>query len=338
MRTITGMADRVSPDLDPARVLDAMSDGIVIVDRAGRISFANSAIARLSGFTIDELLGSPIEALVPQDRRKEHVGMRDRALEEGDLNRPMGTGRDIRLQRRDGTELPVDVSLSAMGEMVVAAVRDVRRSRAMATALAEERRRGAVMGERSRIARDLHDGIIQRLFAVGLSLRSADDRTLTGARDEAVRGIDGAIRDLRTYVSDLSDVRAPRSLAGAMAELIAELRSATSIDIDPLIDAATASRVSAHVPVLINFIREAVSNAIRHSDARTIEVNLLARGAKGRLEIVDDGSGFDPNTLPRRGGLDNLQARATALGGDLEIISSPGSGTRIVLSLPLREE
>lgn len=332
---------RAAPPLDPAAVLDAIADGIVIVDRDGTISFVNERIADLSGYARDVLIGASVELLVPETARPAHRALRESAQNEEGLHRPMGSGRDIVLRRADGTSIPVDIALSQLERHVLASVRDARTTRAMQSALDEEKRRAAVIAERARIARDLHDGIIQQLFAVGLGLRAAKDGELATRRAEAVGRIDDAIRDLRAYVTGMHDDSAPRSLVGALTDVIGQLRAASSAPIEPMIDTRVARRLTAHGPVLVNFAREALTNAIRHAGAKRIELSLDARGGDAILEILDDGTGFDPEARMGAGsGLPNLQARAIAIGGRCVIEARPTGGTRVALLIPLsdREE
>lgn len=325
-------------EVQPERVLDAMADGVVIVDRGGIIRFVNARVVELTGYTYDMLIGSSVELLVPERSRRDHVTLRESAQEEEGLHRPMGTGRDIVLRRSDGSEIPVDIALSQLNAFVVANVRDARSSRAMQTALDEERRRAAVIAERARIARDLHDGIIQQLFAVGLGLRSGGPEQLPLRRDEAIDRIDSAIRDLRAYVSGMNEASSPRSLVGALTEVITQLRTASKAPIEPMLDSRVARILTPHAPVLVNFAREAMMNAIRHSGARRIEITLTSKDATAVLEVVDDGAGFDKDAVPGTGsGLPNLQARALAVGGRCVVDSEPGRGTRVALELPFRE-
>lgn len=324
--------------LEPAAVLDAMADGVVIVDRSGTIRFVNERIIELSGYPRDSLLGASVELLVPLAAREGHRRLRASAQDEEGLHRPMGTGRDIVLRRSDATEIPVDIALSQLEQLIVASVRDARSTRATMSALNEERRRAAILSERARIARDLHDGIIQQLFAVGLGLRASKDADLARQRSEAVDRIDDAIRDLRAYVSGMHEDTSSRSLVGSLTEVITQLRTASPAPIEPMIDLRVARLLAAQAPVLVNFAREAMMNAIRHAGAKKIELSLSSEGPDAILEIIDDGRGFDQAAVPGTGkGLPNLEARALAIGGRCEIASTPGRGTRVALYVPLHE-
>lgn len=329
-------ATHAPDEFDPGQVLDAMADAVVVVDHSGMIRLMNERLLELTGYQRAELSGASIELLVPEAMRAGHRRLRADAHGEEGLHRPMGSGRDIVLRRADGTEIPVDIALSQLDEHVVASVRDARAARVMATALEEEKRRAAVLAERARIARDLHDGIIQQLFAIGLGIRAAGPSALDGKGSDVVARIDDAIRDLRAYVTGMHAESEPRSLLGSFTDLLAQLRAVSPAPIEPTIDPRIARLLTVHTQILLNFAREALTNAIRHSGAKRIELTLGTRNREAILEIIDNGRGFDRASLPGKGaGLPNLAARAAAIGGHLELESRLGSGTRVALRIPL---
>ncbi|MGH2656544.1 MAG: GAF domain-containing protein [Actinomycetota bacterium] len=205
----------------------------------------------------------------------------------------------------------------------------------------EELERLAVLEDRERIAKELHDGVIQTLFAVGMSLQAAD----TGLADPAalhdrlagaVADIDRAIRDLRNFIFGLGPGGlADRQLDQALRDLVDELRRGCDLAIRVEIDPESASLLTPHAPHIIQFVREAMSNAIRHADAQTISVELGPEDGALTLVVEDDGSGFDADAVSGGGrGLRNLRARAEAVGGRLDIESRSSQGTTVRLSVP----
>ncbi|MEO8423743.1 MAG: GAF domain-containing sensor histidine kinase [Actinomycetota bacterium] len=205
----------------------------------------------------------------------------------------------------------------------------------------DEVRRLEVMDDRERIAKELHDGVIQSLFAVGMSLQGAaalaQDEGISVRIEGAVEDIDRAIRDLRNYIFGLRPgILADRQLDQALRELGAEFEQrsevVTVVDVDPGIAAELASIASDVVQVT----REALSNVGRHADATTCRVS-LRRGASGGaiLVIDDDGRGFEPGSIVEGLGIGNLRDRVTSLGGSLDIQSSVGEGTTVRAVLPL---
>ena len=203
-----------------------------------------------------------------------------------------------------------------------------------------ELERMSVLEDRERIAKELHDGVIQSLFAVGMGLQGtaalAQDEEIGRRVDDAVTEIDRSIRDLRNYICGLRPgILADRQLDQALRELGAEFEARTEVvtvvDIDDRLAAELASRAGD----LVQLTREALSNVGRHAKATTCRVS-LRRGESGLavLEIDDDGTGFDPEVSNAGMGLANMRDRVAALGGELSIDSTGGDGTIVRITLP----
>jgi signal transduction histidine kinase len=214
--------------------------------------------------------------------------------------------------------------------------------------LYDQVRRLAVVDERERISRDLHDSIIQAIYAQTLSLDDVPE-ILGSEPDEAARRVDEAIdalhaviRDIRNFIFGLRPVLLESGMLDEGLEHLAkELRRsggvAVAVDVDD--PSALLSRLPIEtVAELLSITREALSNVARHAGATSCQVRLTTSDRELRLEIVDDGRGFDPSTAATRGhhGLSNMRIRADALGGRLEISSAGDAGTRIIITLPLR--
>ncbi|HLO34908.1 MAG TPA: GAF domain-containing sensor histidine kinase [Candidatus Deferrimicrobium sp.] len=202
----------------------------------------------------------------------------------------------------------------------------------------------AVAEERDRIGRDLHDGIIQSLYAVGLSLEDVPE-LMAEAPDEAVDRIDVAIesinlsiRDIRNFIYGLRPeaVDGTQVVAG-LAALAEEVRHGGLVDMVAELDPAADPGLDADAGgELLNLVREGLSNAVRHGHALRISIELTATPTGSVLEIADDGIGFDPARDFGAGhhGLANMRARAAAIGGTLEVRSARGEGTRVIVELP----
>jgi signal transduction histidine kinase len=199
--------------------------------------------------------------------------------------------------------------------------------------------------EKIHLGRDLHDGLVQTLYATGLVLEAAGQRLAPPAADpaEAARlleraksTLNAAIREARGAIGELSpDVLAGQSLAEAVATILDHLDGgrlrARHVELSPALPALPdATRTE-----LLQIVRESVSNALRHGGATEIAID-FAPLADGRLRLVvrDDGRGFDPVAVTRGRGLDNLAARARALAAQLLIDAAPGRGTVITVTLP----
>lgn len=210
---------------------------------------------------------------------------------------------------------------------------------AVATARLHRRlRRVAVVEDRERIARDLHDAIIQDLFAVGLSLQGlalrVSEPDVQGALDDAVHRLDEAIAELRRFIFGLRPpVWTDRDLATETADLLDQVSAAYSTSVE-LVAGKLDSVPGTVVEHCLQMIREATSNALRHSGAASIVVTIDRIEGDIITTVSDDGVGFDPATVHRGLGLDNLEARAAKLGGSVAIRTRPGAGTALTFRIP----
>ncbi len=203
-----------------------------------------------------------------------------------------------------------------------------------------ELRRLEVLDERERIAKELHDGVIQSLFAVGMSLQGAvalaADPGIASRIEGAVEDIDRAIRDLRNYIFGLQPgILADRQLDQALRELGSDFEArsdvVTVVDVDPTV----ASELASVASDVVQLTREALSNVGRHAKAATCRVSLRRNGGSAFLEIDDDGRGFELDGKSGGLGIANLRDRVGSLGGTMDIDSRAGEGTAVRISLPL---
>jgi signal transduction histidine kinase len=204
----------------------------------------------------------------------------------------------------------------------------------------EELARLELLEERERIAKELHDGVIQALFAVGMGLQGTaamvDDAEIARRIEHATEEVDRAIRDLRNYIFGLRPgILADRQLDQALQQLAAEFQERTDVLTIVEVDAAVAAELASRASDVVQLVREALSNVGRHADATSCRISLRRADGGAMIEIDDDGQGFDPG-LPSSGmGMGNLRERATSLGGELSITSVMGEGTTIRAVLPL---
>jgi PAS domain S-box-containing protein len=204
----------------------------------------------------------------------------------------------------------------------------------------DDLQRFAVLEDRERIGRELHDGAIQALFGVGMGLQSmaaiATDPGLRERLEGTVVRIDEVIRDLRNYIFGLRPgLAADRHLARALRELAEQLEEQHGVACAVEIDEAVAARLAARAADVVQMTREALSNVGRHAAAATCRLSLRAETGVAVLEVDDDGRGFVPGADGNVGwGLRNLADRATAIGGSLDVESVPGEGTTIRLRIP----
>lgn len=201
----------------------------------------------------------------------------------------------------------------------------------------------ALLGDRERIARELHDGVIQALFAVGLGLQATaallQDQVAGARLQQAVGEIDRVIGDLRNYIFGLRpDVLGAAGLGEALGQLAHEFEERTGIPVAVDVDVSLEQPLAGIATHLVQMARESLSNVARHANATTCRVSLRRSGDGAVLEIDDDGIGFDVDgETPTGLGLGNLRSRAESLTGRLVISSPPGEGTTVQVHLPLPE-
>lgn len=208
---------------------------------------------------------------------------------------------------------------------------------AVQTARLQERlRRVAVVEDRERIARDLHDSVIQDLFAVGLGLQSlaerVDDSATASVLDQAVDRLDSAVESLRTYIFQLRESAAsPNSLANVLQELVSRMGSAypTRVTLDIETDDSLPQLIEDEIAKIVT---EALSNGLRHADAGSVTVSLRVQAGTWEIRVEDDGVGFDVDNNVAGMGLHNMKTRATSVGATFSLTSSPGNGTAVVVS------
>jgi signal transduction histidine kinase len=211
---------------------------------------------------------------------------------------------------------------------------------ALELAASQERRRSlAVHRDRERIARDLHDLVIQRLFGTGLTVQSLLPRMpaeLRGTGDEVVAELDAAIRDLRAAIFAL---QRPGAADGVRGRLVDAVRSAVPglgfeprIRLEGPLDTVVPEEVATH---LVAILAEALTNVARHAQASEAAVTVRASAGRLLLQVDDDGVGPPTASTVPGNGLRNMRSRARELGGALDVDRRPGGGTRLAWQVPI---
>lgn len=213
--------------------------------------------------------------------------------------------------------------------------------------LETNRRVQAVLEERLNIARDLHDGIIQTLYALGLHLERAlmsigDSQTEVKDEIRQVMGsVDRAIKDVRDYIVRLKRPSEALIFDEQLALLMRQLRAESPIPIELESENIENASLSAQaVTDLIYIVREGVSNAIRHAQASQVRVVVRSSETDVDLKVTDDGKGFDPSSVPigsgrHHHGLKNMRHRAESHGGTFCVESAVGKGTAVQVRIPV---
>jgi PAS domain S-box-containing protein len=349
---VRDVSERVATEEHLHRVLltlDASDDGVFIFDAASlRFSYVNEGAVRLVGYRRDELLTMTPLHLNPDDSEQDY-----RAFIESLEARPdEPLMRQARLLRKDGREVPVEKTYRSAptgdGESrwIIALARDIS-ARLVAEAelqrsqeaLNAAERVVAIADDRERIARDLHDKVIQRLFASGLNLQA-----IVGATDDRVRprlestidALDDTIRELRMAIFSLQGSgSAPGGLRGQILDVVSD--AATALGFEPRLqfDGPVDSIPDDIAAQLVPTLREALSNVARHAAASSVQIYVSAADSV-TVEVIDDGVGLTTSRGGAGHGLANLESRARELGGTFEAVSVRNGGVRVRWSVPIQ--
>ncbi len=203
----------------------------------------------------------------------------------------------------------------------------------------------AILQERERFGMDLHDGVIQSIYAVGLMLEeiqhygAADPDRCHQQLERSIVALNDVIRDIRNYILDLRPQRFQgRDLHRGLEELVRELRAQSFLDVTLEMDSASGKRLTPEQTVeLLHVVQEALTNVRKHAQAHRVKVHLFTTADRLFLGITDDGRGIDLEQLenPQGNGIRNMRERISRLGGALEIEPGPQGGTTVTLSVPL---
>ncbi len=211
--------------------------------------------------------------------------------------------------------------------------------------LYQQVQRLAVLEERERIGMDLHDGIIQSIYAVGLTLEHGAMLLDEAPQDAhtriqtAITGLNQIIRDIRNYILDLRPQKMrPDDLVGSLRRIVEEFRANTLVDITLDLSPSVEERIGeATSTALFLIAQEALANAAKHANATELSIRVRRLDRRHMvLTVQDNGIGFDTGMTEAvvGHGLSNMQLRAYAVGGDMQIESTPGHGTTITATLP----
>ncbi len=314
-------------------------DAIVSTDASGRLISWNQGAETMFGYSEDEILGRPVTALMPERYQHLHREQVLPRLKSGSLPTQQqaleGWG-----QRKDGNEFPTELSLSGWtvggDNFVTAIIRDVTDRRRIEQEVLQISER-----EQHRISQNLHDDLGQKLTGMaflGQALAHRLEGTSGELSDDAARiaqQANEAINSVRRLARELYPVNLERNdLESALAELVAGVESYSGISCEMNCDITVPLKDHQVVTHLYRIAQEALSNAVRHSRARTIQVKLTIRPGLIQLEVRDDGEGLPEDLASVTGmGLHNMQYRANAIGGSLEFGSRTAGGTEIVCSI-----
>jgi PAS domain S-box-containing protein len=330
------------------QVIDLDPNFIFAKDREGRFTLANKAVADAYGTTVENLVGKTDADFNPNQEevaffRQDDLAVIDN-LNELFLPEEVITDSDGRTRWLQTVKRPI-LDDEGCAIMVLGASTDITERKRMEETLRQrERALQMAIEERERISQDLHDGILQSLFAVGLALESAkltmpsrNLKVFRASLNQAIDQLNDVMREIRNFIAGLgSDPLQGKDLPMALKQMLASLTEHQATRVRLAVEDRAAKALSTEQSLhLIRVIQEAVSNCIKHGHAQEARVSLkmLKRGV--RLSVRDNGRGFNQDNAKRTGhGLANMAARARKIGGQFTILSKVNKGTSIVLDFP----
>jgi len=338
------------------RTIDSLMDAIVAVDEAQNIILFNPAAERMFGVEAEEVFGTPLQQLLPHRARPMHHGHLETFARTEGASRAMSPNLEIMGLRSDGTEFPIESTISQTvidgKPQLTAVLRDVTQRRRAEADLREMNRQLRSLSaslqnvreqERSRIAMELHDDLGQQLTWLKLELswmggRVKEGRQPTTAEVDTMRHqLDAAIASVRRIATELRPpILDDLGFGEAVSWQASEFAKRSGLEV--LLDLEAADRVEdkAVATALYRIVQESLTNIVRHAGASKVEVSLTADEDALVLTIRDNGTGIADGAGQGGGiGLVSMRERATALGGQLTIISTPGRGTMITVALPI---
>ncbi len=354
-------------------VVEAAPNAMIMVNAKGRITLVNTQAETVFGYTREELIGHPIEMLVPERFRSQYIGYRHAYFADARARRT-DAGREFFGRRKDGSEVPLEIGLNPIhtseGLLVLASIVDIserkqaelqaqqqrdelEQLRQQKTALLErevaERARlereviDICAREQRRIAYDLHDSVGQQLVGIALCAKLFEEQLRSERHSEADKA--GILVKLANDAARQTRLTA-RTLEGAdgVGDLKTALQSlAISVGRDCSVKAAVTAEGSS-LPIspplaaqLYRIVQEAVHNAVEHGAAREVQINLAFNHEVLVLTIRDNGKGFDSNANGNGMGLRIMRYRAQCIGGSCDVQSS-SEGTVVRCHVPLEPQ
>jgi PAS domain S-box-containing protein len=334
-------------------VVEFTPDAFILASTEGQIVSINARAELLFGYEAQELIGQPVEVLIPPSFHASHINHRKSYLQSHILNkRP-----SVMCRHRSGSEFPADISLSPLqtdrGMLMMAVVRDVSERRNAQLALEESSQRLrelAAQNEATReadkkhIAREVHDELGQVLTALRMDISLLGMRfgSLDPALTDKVQGmkalVDRAIQGVRTVAKNLRPAALDMGLVPAIEWLCSEFTKYNNIACLFHVEEENIGLNETRAVVVFRIVQESLTNISRYANASQVDITLSCHENELRARVRDNGLGFDLQAAMQKKslGLLGMRERALALGGLLDITSAPGKGTEICLSIPIK--
>ncbi len=335
-----------------AALLDSAMDAIISIDEGERIVLYNRAAEATFGWPAQDVLGQPLSMLLPARFRRGHAAHVKEFAATGVTHRRKGEGMVLYGLRADGSEFPMDASISqidtAQGKVFSVIVRDVTERMKARQDLARFATEASAIREqeKTRVARELHDELAQSLTALKMDatwLRDHLARDPAAATEKAVdmlAMLDACVAATRRIAADLRPlVLDDLGLVPAIEWLAQNFTQRhgvpCTLDVDESLELQEP-----HATAAFRIVQESLANVAKHAKAGRAWVRVAREGGHVVLQVRDDGVGFDPRAArkPDSLGLMGLRERAQLMEGTVRIESSPGEGTRIEARIPVPRE
>ncbi len=342
-----------------ALLFDSDPNGVALVDDHGLVLLANTRLEQIFGFAAKELIGKPIETLIPDKLREAHASFRE-TFADGPVPRIIGPGLELQGRHRDGCEFPIEVRLQPIriqaSRYTMATVTDISfrvfAARQLAKALAErDRLRRDLMrssdNERLRLSHELHDQTGQTLAAAALVAKDIE-RFLASDGRERLSELNALLEQMGKTLHQVAWELRPTSIdeLGLRATLenhVSDWSDQTGIGVDFYCEDENLDRLPDDVRTTIyRLVQEALTNIVKHAtEADAVSVVIHPSSAMLQITIEDNGAGFDlvgkqeRLSKHRSLGIAGMRERLSLIGGTLEIESSVGGGTTVFARIPI---
>ena len=338
-------------------IVDSAMDAIITIDTRHRIQLFNAAAEKVFQRSRDEVLGQPLEMLLPERYRGNHAHLVEGFGRTGATTRRMGDNTVVLGLRADGSEFPAEASISQLsegnGKLYTVILRDVTERTHIEDALKRSRQELRELAaasnsvreqEKSRIARELHDELAQDLTAMKMDLTWLQEhlpKEMPSSSERLTKMqamLDATVAATRRISADLRPLMLDDlGLIPAAEWLVQNFMERTGIACDFETSSPNLDLQDPYATAVFRILQESLTNVARHAEATLVHVRLGMENDQIQLTVSDDGRGFSTGDPRKPGsfGLMGLRERAYLLGGDVSIESSQGSGTAIAVTIPL---
>lgn len=340
-------------------IIDTAIDGIITVDAQQTILLANPAAAAMFGYTVETLLGSSLNALIPTRHRHNHGEHVVQFGDTGITRRKMGERFDdfyVTGLRADGTEFPIEASISSLienGQRYFTVIfRDITERKMAKEAIAHSHEQLRELStalqsireeERKHIARELHDDLGQILAALRMDLSLLQrDAEIDGKSQSTLQSMDKLILTSITTLRRIATDLRPRALDEgglyfALQTLQKDFSGRHGIRCELIADEDQLVLDDARSTAIFRIVQESLTNVVRHAKASAVQIQFERDAERLHLTISDNGRGIEAQNRHKSGslGLIGMRERIKSLGGEFNVHSKPYEGTQLTIWLPL---